>query len=182
MSTTKLFKDLTSIEFMQLLKKLNSCNAAIQWAKNKTAIEVVEQCHRGDWLLWLFKKINPENIQMLTLTKGHCANTVRHLCTDERSIKAIDAAINYGNGIVTLDELNAAYAAARSAARSAALSAVGAAYAARSAVRAAYAAAAAADANADADADADAARQKNQLLTANICRKYLVFSNIQITL
>jgi len=112
---TKLFKDLTASEFMQLLIKKNACNEAIGWAKNKTANEVIEQCYRGDWLLWLFKKIDPENLQMLTLAKGRCSNTARHLMKDERSINAVDAAISFGEGRISIIELNA-YAAAADAA------------------------------------------------------------------
>jgi len=86
----------------------------------------------------------PDNLRELTLAKGHCANTVRHLMKDERSIAAVDAAIAFGEGKISADELESAYAAA------------------------AYAAAVAA-----ADAAYAAARKENQQLTADICRKYL---------
>lgn len=82
----------------QLLKELNACSDAIQWAKDKSFEEIHSTCHRGDWLLWLFRRTNPDNFQLLTLAKGHCANTVRHLMKDERSIKAVDAAIAFGEG------------------------------------------------------------------------------------
>jgi len=138
-----------------LLKELNACDDAIQWAKDKTWNEIFETCHRGDWLLWLFKKTNPDNFKELTLAKGHCANTVRHLMKDERSIKAVDAAIAFGEGKITKDELSAAAAAAYAAYAAAA------AYVAAAAAYAAYVAAAA------------YAKKENQKLTANICRKYL---------
>lgn len=109
-----------------LLKELNACEEAREWAADKTWQEVYETCHRGDWLIWLFKKTNPNDLQLLTLAKGHCANTVRHLMKDERSIKAIDTAIAFGLGEISKDDL-AAYADA--------------AYAADAAVAAAYAAA-----------------------------------------
>jgi hypothetical protein len=95
-----------------LLRELNACENAREWAADKTWQEVYETCHRGDWLLWLFKKTNPDDLQLLTLAKGHCANTVRHLIKDERSIKAIDAAIAFGLGEITKDELDSADAAA----------------------------------------------------------------------
>jgi len=146
-----------------LLKELNACDDAIQWAKDKTWNEIFETCHRGDWLLWLFKKTNPDNFKELTLAKGHCANTVRHLMKDERSIKAVDAAIAFGEGKITKDELSAAAAAAYAAADVADV-ADAAADAAADVAAAAYAAAAAAAAY---------AKKENQKLTANICRKYL---------
>ena len=120
-----------------LLTQLKACKEAIEWAGDKSWEEIYNTCHRGDWLLWLFAKTNPAGLQLLTLVKGHCANTVRHLMTDQRSIDAVDAAIAFGEGRTGIDELNAAAAAAADAAADAA-----------------YAAAADADAAAAADADA----------------------------
>jgi hypothetical protein len=97
----------------ELLIKLNACDEAIEWAGDRTIEEIVKDCDRGDWLLWLAKKIDIE-LQPLTLAKGHCANTVRHLMKNERSIKAVDMAIAFGEGRATMEELNnaATYAAA----------------------------------------------------------------------
>ena len=132
--------------FKELLIKLRACQEATEWAGDKTIEEVVAECHRGDWLLWLAKKIEID-IRLLNLAKGHCANTVRHLMKDERSINAVDAAIAFASGNMSIDELRAA-----------------AAYAAYADAYAAYAAAYAA---------ADAAKTKNRMLTADICRKYI---------
>jgi hypothetical protein len=133
-----------------LLIKLGACQDAKDWAADKSWKEIFETCHRGDWLLWLFQKTNPNDLQVLTLAKGHCANTIRHLIKDERSIKAIDVAIAFGEGKASLEELPSAAAAADAAAYAAASDA------------------------ADADSAAsDGARKENQQLTADICRKYL---------
>ena len=184
----------------ELLKKLKACQPAKEWAEKKDWNEIYETCPRGDWFLWLFKRTNPNDLKLLTLAKAHCANTVRHLMTDERSLKAVDVAIAFGEGKATRDELDAAYTDADAAYADAAAAA----YAYANAAAAAYAyaadananAAAAAAAYADADAaaaaaadaaDADAAyayadaaaaaayaaKKENQLLTADICRKYL---------
>jgi hypothetical protein len=163
--------------FTEYLKSINACSDAIEWAESKTVEEVVTECHRGDWLLWLAKKCGVE-LQPLTLAKGHCANTVRHLMSDERSVKAVDVAIAFGEGRATRDELNAATAAAYAAAYAAtdaAAAAAAATYAATYAdayVAAAYAAAAAAAADAAAAAAASA-RDANRLQTADICRQYI---------
>ena len=107
----------------KLLRKLSACQDAREWAGDKTWKEVYDTCHRGDWLLWLHYKTNVKDLQARTLAKGHCANTVRHLMKDERSIKAVDAAIAFGEGKINRDELNAAadsataYASAADAAR-----------------------------------------------------------------
>jgi hypothetical protein len=137
--------------FTEYLKSINACSDAIEWAESKTVEEVVATCHRGDWLLWLASKCDI-GLQPLTLAKGHCANTVRHLMNDDRSLKAVDTAIAFGEGRATREELDAAYAAAYASARAAAY------------------AAAAADAYYDADA---AAAIENRLQTADICRQYI---------
>ena len=147
--------------FKQYRESLKACATAIKWAGDKTIEQVVTECHRGDWLLWLANRCGVE-LQPLTLAKGHCANTVRHLMSDERSVKAVDVAIAFGQGRATQDELDTA-AHAADAARTAA-------YASAAAYAAAYAAAAAAAAvYADAAADTHA----NRMQTADICRKYI---------
>jgi len=166
------------------LSQLGACSEAREYFANASSIEeVVKTCPRGDWGLWLACRLNVDK-RLLTLAKGHCANTVRHLMKDPRSTAAVDAAIAYGEGRIGVDELEearkgardaanayydayaATYAAVAAAAYHAAAAA--AAYAADSA--AAYAATAAAYA---ADAASAAARTVNQLATADICRKYL---------
>jgi hypothetical protein len=190
----------------QLLLKLSACRDAREWAADKSWQEIYDTCHRGDWLLWLFYHTDGDR-RLSMLAKGHCANTVRHLMKDERSTNAVDAAIAFGNGEITREELNAAAAAAyaasaaaaaayaasaaasdadayaASAAASAAASdAYAAAYAASAAAAAAYAASAAAAAAAAASAAAAAAaRKNNQQLTADICRKYLPIEVWNIT-
>ena len=138
--------------FKELLIELNACKDAREWAGDKSWQEIYNTCHRGDWLLWLFKRTNPDDLQLLILAKGHCANTVRHLMKDKKSIKAVDAAIAYGEGKISREELDAAAAAYAAYT-----------YAAAYAAYAAYADA----------AYADAAKKENQQLTADICRKYL---------
>jgi hypothetical protein len=139
--------------FKELLIKLDACKIAREWAGDMPIEEVVSTCHRGDWLLWLAQKVDVD-FQLFTLAKGHCANTVRHLMTDERSINAVDVAIAFGEGKATREELRAAAAASRAAASASA------AYAAAYAAVAAYAAAVAAAA-------------ANRQQAADICRQYI---------
>ena len=148
--------------FKDILIKLKACESGRDWVGDKTVEEFVKDCQRGDWMLWLAKKLDV-GIKPLTLTKGYCAKTVEHLMKDERSKKAVQAAIDFGKGKITKEELDAAAYAAAYAADTAA----DAADTADSADDAAYAAYAAAD------TAADDARTKNRLLTADICRKYI---------
>ena len=131
----------------EFLKRNNACEDGFDFAKDLTLEEFLNTCQRGDWILWLFAKLNPDSLRELTLAKGHCANTVRHLMEDERSTKAVDVAIAFGEGKATREELGAAGAAAWAAAAWAAAGAAGVA--------------------------AAAAIKQNQKLTADICRQYL---------
>ena len=91
-------------EFMQHLINLGACSEAKEWAEGKSWQEVYDTCHRGDWLLWLYRRSKDYDLQKLTLAKGFCANTIRHLMKDERSLKAVDAAIAFGRGEINIDE------------------------------------------------------------------------------
>ena len=130
----------------QLLIKLNACQEALEWAGDKSWKEIYTTCSRGDWLLWLHYHTNQEDLQVRTLAKGHCANTIRHLMKDERSLNAVDTAIAFGEGKATREELIAASRSARDTASASASAAYAAAYAASAYAASAYAAAAAADA------------------------------------
>ena len=126
------------------IRKFDPCNEGYLFRKQYATFEEAwNNCPRGDWMLWLAKKLNVDLLK-LTTAKAMCANTARHLMQDERSIKAVDIAIAFGNGLITRIELDAA------------------AYAAADAAYAADAAAAYAD-----------AKKENQLQTANICREVL---------
>ena len=160
--------------FKELLIELSACKDAIIWASNKTIEEVVKECHRGDWFLWLGRKINLP-LKEITLAKARCAKTVIHLMKDERSIKAVEVAERFGLGLATREELDAAasyasaaaYASAAYAASAAAAAAAAAAYA---AYYAAYTTAYAAD---SAAAYIAYAKKENQKQTADICKEIL---------
>ena len=162
----------------QKLLELKACEEARIWAQGKTWKEIFETCHRGDWLLWLFKKTIPddeEHLKLLTRAKAHCALTVRHLMKDQRSITACEVALKFADGEATRDELRTAAAAAYAAAAAADTDAAyAAAYAADTdaAIDAADAYAATYAAYAATDTDV-ASKTKNQKETADICRKYL---------
>ena len=159
----------------ELLTKLGACEEARNWAKGKTFEEIYTTCERGDWLNWLFARTNHEDVQLLTLVKGHQANSVRHLMRDKRSLNAVDTAIAFGEGSATKEELNKA---ARAAWAATIAEANAASFAASAAARAAdYAAAFAASRAALA---AEAAEQANQKLTAEIFRKYISIDKFKI--
>lgn len=98
--------------FREFLIEREACDPASEWAGDMTVEEVVEKCHRGDWLLWLAEEVRVEK-HLLVLAGGLSANTVRHLMKDERSKNAVDVYIRYGQGHATDEELNAAMSDAR---------------------------------------------------------------------
>ena len=99
------------------LVKLHACKEAIDYTSQfKSQREAWDNCPRGDWMLWLASKLHIDK-RKLTLAKGKCAETVIHLMKDQRSSDAVKAAIDYGNGLINDEKLNAtAYAAYAAAA------------------------------------------------------------------
>ena len=153
------------------IEKFKACKESIAFRENYSDFKSAwENCHRGDWMLWIAKKLKVDLLK-LTTAKALCANTVRHLMKDERSKKAIDVAILFGQGLATREELD--FAACAAAAADTADYADAAAYVAAAADTADYADAAAYAAYAAFAAADTASRQKNQQETAEICRRVL---------
>ena len=97
------------------LEKLSACRDAVKWASTqKNTIEAWQNCERGDWMLWLAKKLNVDD-KKLTMAKAMCAKQVEHLMKDQRSKDALQACFDYVNGKITRKQLNA-YTAATAAA------------------------------------------------------------------
>ena len=171
-------------KFTDLISYRNSFK---EFCEGKDWQEIYSTAYADD-LLWLFATVCPDKKRQLVLTTGYIVNTVRHLMTDERSIKAVDGCIAYGKGEINDAELkiiaDAAYAAyTASSASSASVADADAAYAAAAAyyaadaayAAAAYAAAyaAAATAYAAAAAYAAASDDKYLLISADICLEAL---------
>jgi len=104
------------MNFDNFLISMYACRDARDWARNKSWREIYDTCERADWLLWLFKRTNPDDKRVRVLVAGHIANTLRHLMSDKRSSNAVDVCLYYGNGQATEDELHSAWHSAWSAA------------------------------------------------------------------
>ena len=153
------------------LENLSACRESVIWVKTQKSIPLAwKNCNRGDWMLWLAKKLDVDD-KKLTMTKAMCAKQVEHLMKDQRSKDALQACFDYVNSIITREELNAAADAAAAAAYAAAYAAYAAADGAADGADGAYAAA---DGAADgADDGADAVRVNSLKKSADICREYL---------
>ena len=149
------------------IEKFGPCKEAIFFRNQYPDFQTAwNNCHRGDWMLWLAEKLKVDD-RKLTLAKGLCAKTVIHLMKDERSKKAIKIAIDYGKGKLTKKELIEAAAAIFDSNVAAYADAVTAIF----------------DSNVAAYASAADAISKNRGKTANICRKILtddIFKLIQL--
>jgi len=152
-------------------KDLSNCNAGTEWIGDrdwKDTKELWKTIHRGDWMLVIFKRMNPDDLKELTLAKAHCANLVRHLMIDKRSLNAVDTAIAFGNGTATREELD-------EAAKQAGLANAAAASVSTESAHAADAAYYAASANSAPDAVVVSLGTKNFKKAADICRLYLPY-------
>ena len=122
----------------------------------------------------------------LAIARGECAKIVIHLMTDKRSVDAVNAVIEYGNGIITEDQLKTYIQPAIDAGYGIGLGATGynktqslAARAAAFAVNICFdnvggSAYQAADASAENDKETpEKTRAMINLQTADICRNYL---------
>ena len=159
----------------KIIKMFDPCSQGAEYLRRyKTLRESWYSCPRGDWMLWLAQKLGVD-VRVLTLAKGLCVNTVRHLMKDSRSVVAVDAAIAFGRGEIGEKELDAAADAAHTAHADAADTdaAVAAAAHAAAATDAAYAAAADAAYAAAAAAVSVDVRKGVLAKTADICREVL---------
>ena len=168
------------------LKRFALCSEAKEWMKSqKNATEAWNNCERGDWMLWIAKKLNVDD-RKLTMAKAMCAKQVEYLMKDQRSKDALQACIDYFNGLISREQLNAAAATAYATAASYAAAAATAYAATAASYATAYATAAAATAYATAasyaadaaaayadDANAYATRTNSLKQSADICREYL---------
>jgi len=66
---------------MELLRHLNACSDAQEWAENQPDLRTAwEQCHRADWMIWLAATLLPRPI--VVLASCDCADTSLHLIAD----------------------------------------------------------------------------------------------------
>ena len=85
------------------LISMNACYEATEWIGDRNLEQAYAECTRADWLIWYAKQMNVST-QKLILASALCADTVRHLVTEE-NLKYLDTAILYGKGQATFEEL-----------------------------------------------------------------------------
>jgi len=178
-------KNLTAAEVAVLLRTLHACPGAREWADGKDLRTIWTTCERGDWLLWLLRKMVgtkgwPELPQVISAccdcadlarlyikddvvlaTFDHCQKTTRKWTRGEATISEVRAAadVAYAAAYAADAAVTAAAAAAAAAAYAAAAADAYAAYAAAYAAAAAVTAAAAAARNISLQNSADIVRR-----------------------
>ena len=111
----------------RILKRLEACQKARDWAAGKSIEEAWATCERGDWMLWFAANVGVEG-RLLTAAKAECAALALPIMRDQRSIAAVKAAMSYSLGEIGDEELDAYKSAAYSAAEAARTTASSAAY------------------------------------------------------
>jgi len=94
----------------EYLQKINGryCSYYLQlfyYHKELTIEQFINTCEEGDLILKVFAEANPNDKNLIILAAAHCANAVRHLMKDQRSLDAVDIAIKFGNNQASKDDL-----------------------------------------------------------------------------
>ena len=88
------------------LQETGACIEAVYYVQScRNYRQAWNKCERGDWMLWIAKKIGIDD-KILTHAKYLCANQVRHLMKDKRSIAALNACKDYVEGKITREQLD----------------------------------------------------------------------------
>lgn len=110
------------MKFKDKLEKLKACNSAIDWVGDKTVTQAWKDCKRGDWMLWLIDKSNPEITLALRRKLVMCAceiaeTSLKYLPKEEkRPAEALNVARAWARGEkVPIEEVKSAASAADAA-------------------------------------------------------------------
>ena len=162
------------IELRKRLLDMDACDPAVAWVGDKDLDTAWRECHRGDWMLWLWGRCEHDRTS-LVLCACECARLALKFVAkgEERPLKAIEAAEAWTRGEVDFEQVQDAASSANAAdAADAASAAAHAAHAVSAAANAAHAAGYAAYAAFAADA-ADAARLETLAQCADIVRRHM---------
>jgi hypothetical protein len=89
----------------EFLQKNYAWPEIAKFAQNLTIEEFLKTCERGEWIIWLFTRTNPNCLKQIILATAHSVNTIRDRMRDKASINAVDAAIAFGEGKITEKQL-----------------------------------------------------------------------------
>jgi hypothetical protein len=93
------------------LKKHKACENLLNFAKDLTLEEFLTTCENGEWILWLFTKVNYDSLQEIEFIEKNNDNIAKNLIKVERSLKLANVAINFEKGKASEEDLKKAVAA-----------------------------------------------------------------------
>jgi len=100
------------------LQKLGACQESLKWIATQADPETAWQnCHRGDWMLWLLGKLDADRKQLVLACCKIARLSLKYIPENENRPRiAIEIAEKWCRGEATLEEVesaaDAAYAAA----------------------------------------------------------------------
>jgi hypothetical protein len=109
--------------FKKYLQKVNACQEGVKFAEGKTLQQAWDACTRPDWMLWLYRKNNPDKIVCVRIAIFSARQSLKFFTKkypkDNQPLKAIEAAEAWAEN-PTEENRKAAYAAYAAAAADAA--------------------------------------------------------------
>jgi hypothetical protein len=100
------------------LERLNACDDAVKWALTQPSLAVAwRNCERGDWMLWLLARLDADRPTMVRAA-ACCAELALPYAgeTEPECMAAIQAAVGWADGELSIEVVDAAGAAADAAA------------------------------------------------------------------
>ena len=76
----------------------------VEWAYNKTLREILNECDREDWLLWILSKILGTSSTEFIYIKAKLADIIKNIFDNQDIITAIEAGLLYGSNIIQYNE------------------------------------------------------------------------------
>lgn len=92
---------------IELMHNYGACYEAQRWGFDRTVQEAWEACDRGDWMLWMYGRLNNASTKEVYLVKGLMADIVSDTLNTESQKDVIRSAIAYGRGDMTREEFDA---------------------------------------------------------------------------
>jgi len=97
------------IDLDALLTRLGACHEAREWAAGKTLKQAWNECHRGDWLLWLAGMLDIDRKVLVQATCACARLALPHVPAGElRPLKSIEAAEAWTRGEAMIEDVRAA--------------------------------------------------------------------------
>jgi len=97
--------------FKQQLIEMDACQDAIDWIKDRTIQQAWNDCHCGDWMLWLLEQMKEkegwlDEKEIMLLGCWCSRRALKYIPEGEtRSLKAIEAKEKWARGEITKEEV-----------------------------------------------------------------------------